>query len=147
MKRSRPLLRRSPLPRGSALRRLSVIRRAKLHADPVWASVKTVVWARCGGRCEACGLHLDPRSWDGHHRKLRSRGGRHSVPNTLALCPPCHVSAPYSVHRDVAAAMHEGHIVPAHSDPATVPVRLYDGRWVRLTTDGAYAPADPEESS
>ena len=138
MKRSPLPRRRTPLPRGSALRRLSVIRRARLHHDPVWGAVKATVWTRSLGRCEACGLHLDPTTWQAHHRKMRSRGGRDSVANTLALCPACHVAAPYAVHRDVAAATHDGQLVRGFADPATVPVRLYDGRWVLLRPDGTY---------
>ena len=145
MKRSPMPARRTPMPRGSALRRLSVIRRRKLHHDPVWSAVRAVLWTRSGGRCEACGLHLDPATWQGHHRKLRARGGHHSATNALALCPACHTGAPYAVHRDVGAATFDGQIVPAHADPAVVPVRLYDGRWVLLTTDGGYTAADTEE--
>ena len=138
MKRSPLPRRRTPLPRGSALRGLSVIRRARLHHDPVWGAVKATVWTRSLGRCEACGLHLDPSTWSAHHRKLRSRGGRDSVANTLALCPEDHVLAPYAVHRDVAAATHDGYIVSGSDDPATVPVRLYNGVWVLLTPHGTY---------
>lgn len=132
--------RSAPLARGAALRRVLVVRRRRLHADPVWAAVKAVVWRRCAGRCEACGCRLDPSTWAGHHRKLRARGGRHSVCNAVALCPPCHTGAPYAVHRDVAAATFEGLIVASSADPASVPVRLYDGRWVQLATDGTYVP-------
>jgi hypothetical protein len=139
------LVRRTPLAPGGALRRVALIRRRRLPADPVWSAVRSVVWERCGGRCERCGTALNRAGWQCHHRKFRSRGGRHSVSNAVALCSACHTGSSRAVHRDLAGAAASGYAVSALSDPALVPVRLFDGRLVRLGHDGTYIPVRPEE--
>jgi len=87
---------------------------------------------------------MHPATWQGHHRKLRSRGGQDTVPNAVALCANCHVAGPSAVHRRPADATAAGWIVPAHTDPATVPVQLHDGRVVWLTDDGGYSTTRPD---
>jgi hypothetical protein len=141
VKRGGPIQRRTPLLGGSVLRRVR-IRRRRVGVDPVWTAVRRVLWTRSDGRCERCGQPLDPALWEGHHRKFRSRGGRHSVVNAVALDAGCHAE----VHRgDSATATADGYAVASTRDPATVPVRLYSGQLVLLTADGEYTPARPEE--
>lgn len=134
MKRSGPIPRRSRLDRRSALRRVALINRWRAP-DPVWTAVRKVVWERCGGRCELTGERLDPATWQAHHRKFRSRGGQHSVTNAVALTPTAH----RGVHqRGQRVAQDRGFVVASTADPGEVPVRLFDGRLVRLTTSGGY---------
>lgn len=135
MKRSPMPARRTPMPRGSALRRLSVIRRRRLHHDPVWAKVRTAVWRRSGGLCEYSGQALDPANWECHHRQFRSRGGQHSAANAVALTPEWHR---YVHSRGQLIAKARGFVVASTADPAAEPVALWDGRLVRLTAAGAY---------
>lgn len=128
------LARRTPLDRRSALRRVALVTRWRA-ADPVWTAVRKVVWRRCGGRCESSGEPLDPATWQCHHRKFRSRGGQHSVTNAVALTPRMH----RTVHnRGQATAEARGFVVASAADPATTPVRLFDGRPVLLRPDGTY---------
>lgn len=87
---------------------------------------------------------MHPATWQGHHRKLRSRGGQDTVPNAVALCANDHVLASWAVHRNPAVATRDGWIVPAHIDPADVPITLHDGRTVWLTDDGAYSTDRPD---
>lgn len=118
--------------------------RPRIHADPVWAAVRALIWARACGRCERCGRLLDPHGWDGHHRKLRSQGGQHSAANAVALCPDCHTAAPDAVHRRRAVARLAGWIVHPSADPATVPVQLHNGRRVWLDAGGGYSENPPD---
>lgn len=138
------LLRHRPLDRASARRRVTLVRHRGLHTDPVWTAVRKVVWERCGGRDEYSGEPLDPALWECHHRKFRSRGGRHSACNAVALTPRRH----RSVHNaGQIEAQARGFVLASTVDPAAVPVRLWDGRLVLLAHDGAYAPALTEESA
>ena len=144
VRRGGPIARRAPLDRGSALRRVALLRRWRLPVDPVWSAVRRVVWARCGGRCEFSGERLDPATWQCHHRKFRSRGGQHSAANAVALTPTAH----RGVHRrGQRIAEERGFVVGSTADPSTTPVRLFDGRLVRLTSTGGYAPVRDEESA
>lgn len=50
-------------------------------------------WAKAvirhyGNRCERCGW--DKARCDAHHRKLKSKGGLHTIANGIVLCPNCH---------------------------------------------------------
>lgn len=45
--------------------------------------VRDTVHDRAGGRCEGCG---EFRPLELHHRRFRSRGGKHTVSNLVALC-------------------------------------------------------------
>ncbi|WP_136043328.1 HNH endonuclease [Microbacterium sp. K22] len=47
------------------------------------AKVRTAVHERAKGRCEGCG-RIAPLEL--HHRKYRSRGGKHTASNLVALC-------------------------------------------------------------
>ncbi|WP_282580680.1 HNH endonuclease [Microbacterium aurugineum] len=45
--------------------------------------VRDAVQERSGGICEGCGIR---RATDMHHRKYRSRGGKHTPSNLVHLC-------------------------------------------------------------
>jgi hypothetical protein len=102
------------------------------------AAVRRVVLDRADGACERCGARDVPLEL--HHRKFRSRGGKHTAGNLIALCgwgnhTGCHGVA----HAENAQATAEGVSVPSWGDPLAVPVwhaptaswRLYDdaGGW------------------
>lgn len=99
--------------------------------------VRAAVNERAGGRCEGCGK-IAPLEL--HHRKFRSRGGKHTVDNLVALCgwgnhTGCHGLA----H---SADPPEGWSIPSGiADPATTPFRRLDGRAILFTADGQALPA------
>ena len=66
---------------------------------------------------------------------LPSVGGPH---NGLLLHPRCHDR----IESDRRAAYLNGWLVTKQDDPATVPVRLWDG-WYMLGEDGSLSPASP----
>lgn len=94
--------------------------------------VAKFVKERSEGRCEAMnrstctgfGEHL-------HHRQLRSQGGKHTIPNLVDVCAPCHSW----FHREVAEAVTQGWIVRSTHDPATTPMN-YRGRQAILSEGG-----------
>lgn len=91
------------------------------RAAPNWTDVRIALWERSRGRCEGCGRHLGN---DGavHHRRLRSRGGDHSLGNLMLLHTPCHTWA----HANVATATGLGWIVSTWGpEPGDVPVILH----------------------
>jgi hypothetical protein len=49
-----------------------------------WKHLRELVLARCKAYCEKCGLGLT-EDFALHHRKLRSRGGKDTVDNLIAL--------------------------------------------------------------
>lgn len=99
--------------------------------------LRALVWARARGYCEKCGGSL-PSSWALHHRKLRSRGGKDSVENFLALHHGCHNLATDSVHNNPADSMKKGYMVSTWAEPSECPVTLPSGDIVILTTEGTY---------
>ena len=97
---------------------------SRRHPAPNWTDVRIALWERARGRCEGCGKHLGD---DGavHHRRLRSRGGDHSMGNLLLLCTACHLWA----HRNVTEATALGWIVSTWGpDPGDVEVAQYRPR-------------------
>ena len=93
--------------------------------------VRDTVLTRADGACEGCGTPTN--SLELHHRKYRSRGGKHTVDNLLALCgwgnhTGCHGRA----HTDPEAVI-DGWSVNSWDDPAHRPV-LWRGRFVFLLT-------------
>lgn len=51
---------------------------------------RTALYLAADGRCESCGVELEP-GWHGDHVTPYSRGGRTDVINGQALCPPCNL--------------------------------------------------------
>lgn len=99
--------------------------------------LRALVWSRARGYCEKCGQSL-PYSWALHHRKLRSRGGKDTVSNFLALHHECHNLATDSVHNNPKDALEKGYMVSSWAEPAECPVTLPNGDTVMLTEEGTY---------
>lgn len=102
--------------------------------------VRATVLARADGRCEGCG---NTAPLELHHRRFRSRGGKHTVPNLVALCgwgnhTGCHGRA----HNPGAP---EGWAISGFEqrNDHLVPFLHARGR-VWLTDDGRTIPADDE---
>lgn len=102
-----------------------------------WKALREIILTRCAGYCEKCGIGLT-EDFALHHRKLRSRGGKDTVDNLIALHHKCHNLGTLSVHLNIKSATETGHIVPRHADPAEYPLQLADGSSVRLTLEGSY---------
>ncbi len=51
---------------------------------------RTALWLAADGRCESCGIELDP-GWHADHVHPYSKGGPTDVINGAALCPPCNL--------------------------------------------------------
>jgi len=99
--------------------------------------LRELVLARCEGYCEKCGYGL-PESFALHHRKLKSRGGKDTVENLIALHHGCHNGNTDAVHFNIALSESTGHIVSTHAEPSNIPLTLSDGSVVTLTVDGSY---------
>lgn len=144
MKRSAPLVRRTPLERGTTpLARSRTPRPRRLKRAPMDVGLRHQVYVRAGGRCDCCGTPLPGDAWDAHHRVTRSRGGKDSLENLLALAHHCHMRWH---QRDMAEARQRGLMVNTNADPAAVPVRrgerwyLPTGRTWTLTLDPSETP-------
>ena len=101
------------------------------------SQLREQVFARSQGYCEKCGNSLF-ESFALHHRKLKSRGGKDTVENLLALHHECHNFGTDAVHFNVALAEKHGWIVSSYADPADVSVTLSDGSSVMLSKEGTY---------
>lgn len=99
--------------------------------------LRELVYSRSQGYCEKCGLGL-PESWALHHRKLKSRGGKDTVENLIALHHECHNLGTNSVHLNIKIAEENGWIVKGHADPAEVPITLHYKSIVILDSEGRY---------
>jgi hypothetical protein len=93
--------------------------------------IRTAVFERACGRCEACGNPLDD-FWECHHRRFKSQGGLNERTNLVALCQMCHIRA----HSDRSWGESRGLVVPSWKQWARVPVTLWDTRMVFLTGTG-----------
>jgi hypothetical protein len=91
--------------------------------------LRQAVYDRAEGRCDHCGLYVDPGAWECHHRLLRSRGGKDSLENLICLHPVCHQMA----HLRPRWAEQRGLIVPSNTDPADVPVLRHGDLYYRAT--------------
>lgn len=109
-----------------------------------WKSVRAIVLARCKGYCEKCGGALD-ENFALHHRKLRSRGGKDTVDNLVALHHECHNLGTNSVHLNIKKATERGLIVPTYANPETYPLTLANGITVTLTAEGKYLGAERQD--
>ncbi len=91
---------------------------------------------RAGGRCEARVGEAGcvGRDEHKHHRQYRSRGGKDTPENLIAVCHRCHDW----IHRNVSDSTARGLSVSRYRDPADVPViRL--GKTVTLDSLGGWA--------
>lgn len=109
-----------------------------------WVALREQAYVRADYRCERCGKHRDQAFGgvlDGHHRKLRSRGGKDELSNIAVLCRVCHEW----VHGHPGTATGLGYIVPSRAVPARRAMQLHDKSWVLLADDGTYAWRGPTE--
>lgn len=102
-----------------------------------WKAIREVILERCGNYCEACGKSLT-NDFALHHRLLRSRGGKDSIENLVALHHECHNLGTHAVHFNINKSTELGLIVPTRQDPATYPLILPNGSIVTLTPEGSY---------
>lgn len=101
------------------------------------SDLRDLVYSRCKGYCEKCGLRLS-ESWALHHRKLRSRGGKDEVSNLVALHHGCHNFDTDSVHFNPAHSRDKGLMVSSWQEPSECPLTLPSGDIVILTQEGTY---------
>lgn len=62
----------------------------KAYSDPEYARNRRIRFERAGGRCEMCGIGLQPAEWDCDHLVDVKNGGTNSLDNLRVLCRPCH---------------------------------------------------------
>ena len=96
--------------------------------------VRAMILERAGGRCEGCGHYVKTEA---HHRLYKTRGGRGTVANGLALCGLGNTSGCHGIAH--TGKKEEGRIVtgedlgwslPSRSDPLVMPVKLWrSDRW------------------
>lgn len=111
--------------------------------------VRDAVVAREDYCCARCGKWAEGGSL--HHRRLRSAGGKHTVPTLILMCGSGTTGCHGWAHAERMDALAEGFIVRGYEDPAERPVKVYGHGWVLLTADGRYlpstAPVEPSESA
>lgn len=103
------------------------------------AATREIVKSRSGGRCELCGSRLEVAHF--HHRRPRGMGGSRSnatgaASNCLVLHSGCHADIESNRQR----ALDNGWLVSQWKDPATIPVKRWDGLFL-LADDGTVSPA------
>lgn len=116
-------MKKTPLTRKTPLRRSAPGRASRPRKQPFPTKLRDAIYERAGGLCDCCGQWMDPDAFDAHHRQLRSRGGKDTIGNLVALRHECHMLA----HQHPMRATERGLMVPSWVNPATVPVRRYDG--------------------
>ena len=93
------------------------------RSNKIPKKLRTAAYERAGGLCDCCGEWMDPETFDAHHRQLRSRGGKHTIENLVALKHEHHMW----VHQHPAESTDRGLMVPSWADPVDTPVRRFDG--------------------
>ena len=106
--------------------------KARKYYPPWPDGLRDTVLELAGHCCDMCGQALSAKSWECHHRRLRSQGGLDEVPNLLALHHSCHGQA----HGNRAWARDCGYIVHRGDDPATRPVLRHGKSWQLPSIDG-----------
>jgi hypothetical protein len=100
------------------------------------AEVVEIVTQRAQGYCETCGGNAED-SMALHHRKLRSRGGEHSVANLIWVHHGCHNLDTNSIHSNPSHAQDKGWMVGSWQIPEEAPFCRPDGSIVLLQSDGS----------
>ena len=115
------------------------------RTDPDWKHINEALWERSHGWCERCGnvKFGSPDGGQRHHRRLRSQGGLHVVPNLLLICQNCHVD----VHMHPLDSRQMGYLVSGWGrDTDQVPVvHAWYGRVLLLEDGGVTHPGGPSE--
>lgn len=99
--------------------------------------IAEAVLERAGGYCEKCGGVLG-ESYNLHHRKLKSRGGKDQVSNLIAVHNSCHIQHKDSIHDNPETAERMGFMCPSWVEPQHHPLTRADGSIVLLLDDGTY---------
>lgn len=60
------------------------------YKDPQYAKNRQHRFERARGRCEMCGVALQPAEWDCDHLVPISKGGTNDITNLRVVCRPCH---------------------------------------------------------
>lgn len=90
---------------------------------------------RAKGYCEVCGWDLTD-DYALHHRKLKSRGGKDTVSNLMAVHHKCHNLGTDSIHLNPEMATEKGYMVSAWKEPHEVAVRQPNGKMVYFDDNG-----------
>lgn len=114
-------------------------------------AVRNIVLSRAGGRCERCGMLSDRLEL--HHRKYRSRGGRHVMSNIVALCGWGNHTGCHGWSHTSPDARAQGYAIPSWVEeseevPILVPSPSGSKRWVLFTenTKQEWAPVRTEDA-
>jgi hypothetical protein len=99
--------------------------------------IAEAVLKRAGGYCEKCGGVLG-ESYNLHHRKLKSRGGKDSVSNLIAVHNSCHIQHKDSIHDNPEMSERMGFMCPSWVEPQHHPLTRADGSIVLLLDNGTY---------
>jgi hypothetical protein len=99
--------------------------------------IAEAVIERAGGYCEKCGGVLG-ESYNLHHRKLKSRGGKDSVSNLIVVHNSCHIQHKDSIHDNPEMSEQMGFMCPSWREPEHHPLTRADGSIVLLYADGTY---------
>lgn len=110
-------------------------------------TIRTLVYARAGSRCERCGVYAYGGSL--HHRRPRGMGGTkdpaaRSAANALLLCGTGTTGCHGWVESHRADALELGLLVRQGHDPHDVPATIRIGR-VLLGEHGEYLPTAADE--
>ena len=98
--------------------------------------LRALLWWRCEGYCEKCGIGLNRLAFAAHHRVLRAQGGKDEVTNLVALCHFCHNLGTRSIHSNPAQSYKEGWMVHNWQNPEDVLICTDAGLIIGLNTDG-----------
>lgn len=116
----KPLVRKTPLSRGTTAPRQRPLRRPKMPSE-----IREAVVARAAGRCDYCGRPMPAGVEDAHHRKLRTRGGKDTIENLVAVHHHCHMW----IHEHPADSTTLGFMVSSWNDEEEIPVFLHQRKF------------------
>lgn len=160
MRQGKPLERRTPLRSKTGLRsvkpgeRVTARRRPARDTGPTRAE-REIVEERAHWCCELCGILLAELDADGvkvswirphsdHHRQPRGMGGSsdpmiNDPSRRMLVCGTDNKTGCHGlIESQRVMAKDNGWLVPRPTDPATVPVLVFPGVRVLLTSDGDY---------
>lgn len=60
------------------------------YKDPQYAKNRQHRFERAHGKCEGCGITLQPAEWECDHLVALRDGGTNDITNLRVLCKPCH---------------------------------------------------------